>query len=138
MLPLALLLREEYPDVLQPWYSDDAAMQGVPSRVAKCFKLLTEVGPMFGYLPKPEKSFSICPLASEVGVLTAFGSEGLDVKACGGHRYVGGYVGLLEMRNRWIGPKVDSWVAAVKTISMIAGKYPQIAYHGFALSLQAE
>ena len=72
-------------------------MQGVPSRVAKCFKLLTEVGPMFGYLPKPEKRFSICLLASEVGVLTVFGSEGLDVKACQGHRYVGGYVGSLEM-----------------------------------------
>ena len=29
-------------------------------------------------------------------------------------------------------------MAAVKTISMIAGKYPHSAYHGFALSLQAE
>ena len=93
---------------------------------------------MFGYLPEPEKSFVICPLASEEGVLTAFGSEGLDVKACRGHRYVGGYVGSLEMRNRWIGPKVESWVVAVKRISMIAGKYPQIAYHGFVLSLQTE
>ena len=61
LLPLAELLRKEYPDVLQPWYANDAAMQGVPSRVAKCFKLLTEVGPMFGYLPEPEKSFAICP-----------------------------------------------------------------------------
>ena len=71
-------------------------------------------------------------------MLADFGSEGLDVKACRGHRYVGGYVESLEMRNRWIGPKVDSWVVAVKTIAMIAGKYPQSAYHGFALSLQAE
>ena len=96
LLPLAELLRKEYLDVLQPWYADDAAMQRVPSRVAKCFKLLTEVGPMFGYLPEPEKSFAICPLASEEGVLAAFATEGLDVKACRGHRYVGGYVGSLE------------------------------------------
>ena len=56
-------------------------------------------------------------------MLTAFGSKGLDVKTCRGHRYVGGYVGTLEMCNRWIGPKVDSWAAAVTTISMIASKY---------------
>ena len=56
LLPLTELLRKEFPKVLQPWYADDAAMQGVPSRVVKCFKLLTEVGPMFGYLPEPEKN----------------------------------------------------------------------------------
>ena len=93
---------------------------------------------MFRYLPKPEKSFAIYPIASEERVLTAFGSEGLDVKACRGHWYVGGYMGSLKMRNRWVGPKVDSWVAAVKTISMIASKYPQLAYHGFTLLIQAE
>ena len=114
LLPLAELLRKEFPEVLQPWFADDAAMQGAPLRVGKCFKLLTEVGSMFWYLPEPDKSFAICPLASEEGVLAAFGSEGLDVKACRGDRYIGGYVGLLEMRNRSIGPKVDSWVAAVK------------------------
>ena len=83
-------------------------MQGVPSRVAKCFKLLTEVGPMFGYLPEPEKSFAICPLASEEGVLAAFATKGLDVKACRGHRYVRGYVGSMKMRNRWVGSKAAS------------------------------
>ena len=113
-------------------------MQGVPSRVAECFKLPIEMGPMFGYLPKPEKSFAVCPLALEEKLLAVFGSEGLDVKACRGHRYVGRYVGSLEMRNHWIGPKVDSWVAAVKMIAMIAGKYPKSAYHDFALSFQAE
>ena len=112
-------------------------MQGVPSRVAECYKLLIEVGPMFGYLPKPEKSFVVYPLTSEENVLAALGSEGLDVKAYRGHRYVGRYVGYLEMRNCWIGPKVDSWATVVETIYMIACKYPQSAYHGVALSLQA-
>ena len=79
VLPLDELLRKEFLEVLQPWYADYAAMQGAPLRVAKSFKLLTEVGPMFGYLPEPEKSFAICPLASEEGVLAAFRSESLDV-----------------------------------------------------------
>ena len=42
------------------------------------------------------------------------------------------------MQNRWIEPIVKAWVKAVKMIAMIAGKYPQSAYHGFALSLQAK
>ena len=46
LLPLAEILREAYPEVLQPWYADDAAMQGPPDQVAACFKLLCEIGPL--------------------------------------------------------------------------------------------
>ena len=93
---------------------------------------------MFGYLSEPEKSFAIYPLASEAKVMAAFVTENLEVKACRGHRYVGEYVELLEMRNRWINPLVEAWVAAVKMIVMIAGKYPQSTYRGFPLSIQAK
>ena len=40
LLPLVEALRKEFPDVLQPWYADDAAMQGSPARVVACFKIL--------------------------------------------------------------------------------------------------
>ena len=46
LLPLAEILREAYPEVLQPWYANDAAMQGPPDQVAACFKLLCEIGPL--------------------------------------------------------------------------------------------
>ena len=42
-----------------------------------------------------------------------------------GHRYVGGYVGSLTMCNRWIGPKVEQWVANIGVLAKIAIKYPQ-------------
>ena len=93
--------------MLQPWSANDAAMQGPPVQVAAYFKLLCETGPMFGYFPETEKSFAICLLASEAEVKTTFIAEGLAVKTCRGHRYVGGYVGSLAMCNRWIGPKVE-------------------------------
>ena len=44
LLPLAEILREAYPEVLQPWYADDAAMQGPPVQVAACFKLFSGSG----------------------------------------------------------------------------------------------
>ena len=65
LLPLAELLREAQPAVMQPWYADDAAMMGFAERVAACFELLIRVGPHFGYHPEPEKSYVICPLAAE-------------------------------------------------------------------------
>ena len=74
LLPLAENLRSEHPDVLQPWYANNEAMQGLPLAVAKCFQLLIRVGPQFGYYPKPNKSFAICQCphghdSVEVGVL---------------------------------------------------------------------
>ena len=35
-----------------------------------------------------------------------FTAEGLAVQTCRGHRYAGGYVRSLAMRNRWIEPMV--------------------------------
>ena len=84
LLPLAEALRMEFPDVLQPWYADDAAMQGPPARVAACFKFLCKLGPMFGYYPELEKSFAICPLAVEQEVKDVFTAEGLAVQTCRG------------------------------------------------------
>ena len=81
LLPLAEILRVQFPDVLQPWCADDVTMQGTPARVGVCFKLLVKLGPMFGYLPEPRKLFAICPLALEAKVLAAFVAENLEVKA---------------------------------------------------------
>ena len=71
LLPLAEIMPKRFPDVLQPWYADDAAMQGRPDQVAAWFKLLCDLGPHFGYFPEPEKSFAICPLATEDDVKAA-------------------------------------------------------------------
>ena len=79
LLPLAEVLREASPNVLQPWYADDAAMQGTATDVAATFKLLIKVGPMFGYHPEPAKLIVICPLASEAAAKAAFDEKTLPV-----------------------------------------------------------
>ena len=93
---------------------------------------------MFKYLPEPEKSFCICPLATEAAAKAIFEEEGLSVKYCRGHRYVGGYVGSLAMKDRWVEPMVEKWVGGIKALAKVARKYPQSAYFGFSQSLQAE
>ena len=61
LLPLAELLREAAPSVMQPWYADDAAMMGPSNEVASTMMELIKIGPHFGYHPEPDKSFVICP-----------------------------------------------------------------------------
>ena len=127
LLPLAEVLREQFPGILQPWYVDDVAMQSLPDWVASCFKILCDIRPQFCYFREPEKSFAISPLAKEAEVKTAFTAEGLTVRTCRSHCYVSGYVGSLAMRNRWIEPMVEEWVAAIEVLSKIARKYLQSA-----------
>ena len=138
LLPLAETLRQECGDVLQPWYADDAAMQGTPAAVSQCFRLLCQYGPMYGYFPEPAKSFAICPTATEPLARITFNEHDLPVTFVQGHRYVGGYVGSLALRDDWIQPMVEEWTAGVKAIARVARKYPQSAYCGFVHSLQAE
>ena len=50
-------------------------------------------------------------------VKDVFTAEGLAVQTCQGHRYVGGYVGSLAMRKRWLEPMLAQWVDAVGVIA---------------------
>ena len=43
----------EHPQVLQPWYSADGAMQGTGCDVAACFHDLCRVGLQYGSFPEP-------------------------------------------------------------------------------------
>ena len=139
LLPLAEMLREASKDVMQPWYADDAAMQGAVEEVAVTMVSLIKVGPQFGYHPEPEKSFVICPLADQADAKTALEAQGLaDLQYVRGHRYVGGYAGSLEMNDRWLDPMVVGWVDGVKKLARVVEQYPQTAYAGFTQSLQAE
>ncbi|KAL7549341.1 hypothetical protein ACHAWF_012611, partial [Thalassiosira exigua] len=139
LCPLAEHLREGFPEVLQPWYADDAAMMAAAAEVACCMVELMRVGPMFGYHPEPDKSWVICPLGSEGAARAAFEAEGLgSVKYSRRWRYVGGFVGSKGMRDRWVEPKVEEWVKGIEALAKVAVRYPQSAYKGFTDSLQAE
>ena len=138
LLPLGEHLRAKHPLVFQPWFADDLAAMGTPEDVAACLVELQRVGPMFGYYPEPEKSWGICPLADEAAAKAAFEAMELNVNWTRGHRYVGGFVGSVAMRNRWIEPQVEQWVAAVEALAKVARRFPQSAYAGFTHCLQGQ
>ena len=113
-------------------------MQGSTEAATATFQQLVTLGPMFGYLPEPETSFLICPIATEQSAKAVFAAANLPVQFRRGHRYVGGYVGLAAMKDQWVEPMVKRWVCGVKLLAMVARKYPQSAFFGFTQSLQAE
>ena len=47
------------PTALQPWYADDAAVEGIFEEIEKVFNLLMSTGPARRYFPEPIKSIFI-------------------------------------------------------------------------------
>jgi hypothetical protein len=136
LTPLAEAIRSTVPLGTQPWYADDNAIAGPVSSIAAAQRLLLELGPRRGYYPEPDKSILITPLdtpSSAYDDLTEFNFHHTT-----GHRYLGGFVGSGHEEAKWIDVKVNQWVDGVKALSMVARRFPQTAYAGFAKSLQAE
>ena len=59
ILPLIKSLKQEIPDVTQPWDADDAGALGTFTRLATYFDSLTLQGLGCGYNPEPSKSVLI-------------------------------------------------------------------------------
>ena len=136
IVPLAKLLREEVPEVLQPWYADDEAMSGLCGGIAKSMDLLQRMGPARGYFPEPEKSILICHPDDAGRVQQILGR--FQFQCRDGSRYLGGYVGTPESREDWIKPQIEAWTRGVSELAKVATRFPQSAYAGLAKSLQCE
>ena len=136
LTPLAKSIRAAVPQVVQPWYADDAAMAGPITGIRDAQRLLLEWGPQRGYYPEPEKSILISPLHNSPESLDPVAEFNFSLRL--GHRYVGGYVGSAAEEADWIDPQIQQWVEGVQRLSKVAKRFPQTAYAGLARSLQSE
>ena len=59
LVPLEEELQAADPGLLSPFYTDDAAFDGLARRSAQLLKLLMKRGPDRGYFPEPSKSLFI-------------------------------------------------------------------------------
>eukprot|EP00957_Ditylum_brightwellii_P070661 5370175-Ditylum_brightwellii.AAC.1 len=55
-----------------------------------------------------------------------------------GMRYVGGFIDTEATRLEWVTPQVLNWAEGVRILAGYATQYPQTAYAGLVMSLQAE
>jgi len=133
LLPLSELLKEEFKDLLQIWYADDAKGTGYFDHISSYFKLLCEEGPKFGYYPEPTKSILITHEKNTKKATEFFSDYGFKITS--GARYLGGYIGTPEGIRKHIKDKVKNWERGVKALAEIARSQPHCAFVGLKLSL---
>ncbi|KAL7477235.1 hypothetical protein ACHAW6_003052 [Cyclotella cf. meneghiniana] len=138
LIPLTETLRRTDPTVLQPWYADNFALQGLASRVAELFQLLCRHDPSVGYFPEPKKCWVICPQSSELHAHKVFTDTSLPVSYCQGKRYVGGFIGSCKKRDEWLSPMIQRWVKGIERLAAVATRFPHSAYAGLVSCLSAE
>jgi hypothetical protein len=93
-------------------------------------------GPWYGYFPNPRKTWYICKAEDKAVALQVFEANDLAIQYSCGQRYLGGFIGSLASKPDWLSSMVTTWVAAVETLALLAGNYPQAAYAGFTFCLQ--
>jgi len=127
-------LREKHPEVFQTWYADDASSCGKLEKLALWWNFLNEIGPKYGYFPKPSKTWLILKnpeLLDKAREL--FGNE---VKiTTEGHRHIGAALGSESFKKEFISLKVDKWVTDVKNLSELAKEEPQAALSAFNVGM---
>ena len=126
ILPLINNIKREIPDIIHPWYSDDAISLGTSTILETCFYLLTYQVPGKVYHPEPSKSVLIVRLENiEAGKV--FGARH-GFKLCTGTRYLEGYIRYDESKRDWLRERTLTWDKKISMISKTAGKYIQDSY----------
>jgi hypothetical protein len=102
ILPLIRILKQEFPEVEQPWYADHAGAGGKFDTISirHLFLKLQEIGPSYGYFPEPMKSVLIVPLHNLETARSAFAD--LKFLVVRGSRYLGGFSGEKLAFDTWI------------------------------------
>ena len=96
------------------------------------WKKLTEIGPKYGYHPKPSKSVLIIKDPSLLQEATRlFAGSGITI-SYQGERHLGAAIGNETARGRFVSSKVNKWIEDLKILSEIAVEEPQAALSAYS------
>jgi len=134
-LALVPLSKHLQPICKQVWYADDATGCDKLAVMRTWFDELCEVGPSYGYFPKPEKCILVVKpgrleLAQQIFrgtkvLVQAEGSKDSGVEInCEGTRHLGAAVGNPDFKEGYVKKKVDSWIKVVQKLAEVAATPP--------------
>jgi hypothetical protein len=115
VMPLIRRLEEESV-VTQNWYADDAAAVGELDNVMEWMGKLLQHGPKYGYYPEPKKSILIVHPDYMNKAKEMFETK-LGVTVVSGQRFLGGFVGSIVGKERFVKEKVREWCGNIATLS---------------------
>ena len=137
-VPLIKTIREEVQKLRAiPSFADDLSMFGPISAIIEGMKLLLKLGPARGYYPEPSKSIFIPQHPDQLQECKSLLSN-FNFNFKPGHRYLGGFIGSKDEREKWLKEKVEEWSYEINHYIESAKIHPQSAYTGFTRSMQAK
>ena len=99
----SVLSTDDLPRAMQVWYADDAAAGGDLKPLRKCWDILVQHGPAYGYFPKPSKTFLVVKTECRAAATEEFEGTGVQITEDGddlahkaGQRHLGAAVGSPE------------------------------------------
>ena len=115
----------------QMWYADDATAIGKLQGMKDCWDILCELGPGYGYYPKPSKTVLILknPQLKKAPQYT-FRGTGITI-SCESERHLGAVLGTENFKEKYVQGKVMKWVKDVEGLALIGEDDPQLAYSAF-------
>ena len=115
----------------QSWFADDSNALGKLQEIKVWWLKLTDIGPKYGYYPKPSKCILIVKnptlLHKEHSI---FAGTGVQV-TCEGQRHLGAVIGSDDYKLKYVSDKVDKWINDIVQLSKIAVEEPQAALSAF-------
>ena len=129
LMPLIEELKMHTCDQLrQIFYADDAAGAGKLGKIKNWWELLQNIGPMYGYHPKPSKTWLIVKPDMYDAAKALFPDIKVTKK---GHRYLGSYIGAEDGLKEFVDNEVEEWNKDITGLAEIASSEPQLAYAAF-------
>ena len=122
-------------ETIQAWFADDSASAGKILGLKEWWDILKQSGPIYGYHPKPSKTYLIVKDPNKIQeALAIFGEEGVNI-TCEGERHIGAVIGSEAFKEKFVGNKIDTWIKDVTKLAEMAKEDPQAALVAYNIGM---
>ena len=111
-------------------FADDLGGAGKLLEVRQWWDNVRHYGPMLGYYPNPSKSWLVVKYEEYNSATEIFQDTGVNITTSG-RKYLGGFIGKVDERRKYVKTIIDDWIEKIKLLSNIAKSEPQAAYAAF-------
>ena len=98
----------------QVWYADDSSAAGKLREIRKWWDILNDVGPKYGYYPKPSKTILILTDPDLLDTANEIFAGTEIVMSTSGERHLGAVIGSNQFRAEYVMAKIRNWVRDVE------------------------
>ena len=116
------------------FYADDGAGGGTLSQILEWWSEIQTRGPIFGYFPKPSKTWLIVKPEYLERAKELFADSDINITDQG-HKYLGSYIGSDDGKAEFVKSQVEEWIINVSALAKVAKIEPQLAYAAYVYGM---